>query len=80
MQGCAVAVQRLKETVRSISSATPVRFAIVGYRDHPMRDSKMVHSLKDTTEKKLKELMKLAPTSPFCTATFTEEAYIEMLQ
>jgi hypothetical protein len=56
----------------------PIKFAVVAYRDHPMRLSKMVIELRDLTLKKQKELEKLAPPS-HAEIQLTETEYIKRL-
>lgn len=53
-------VEECKKTISTIIEKTrqkypklPLKFSVVGYRDHPMRLSKMVHELKKIAQSKI---------------------------
>lgn len=57
----------------------PLQFSVVGYRDHPMRLSKMVMDLKKTALLKKQELLKIGPQSAFGSIKLSPEKYIKFL-
>jgi hypothetical protein len=62
-----------------MNSKLPIKFSVVGYRDHPMRHSKIVQSLKIVAERKLAECKKAIPKHMLSMANVSEIKYIKFL-
>lgn len=62
IEECINTVTQIITKTKEKNPKLPVRFAIVGYRDHPMRNSKILKALLDTANNRKRELLQIIAT------------------
>lgn len=76
---CKKTISMIIEKTRLKYPKLPLRFAVVGYRDHPMSLSKMVHELRRLAILKLEELQKIGNSHAVGAVKLPESKYIQIL-
>jgi hypothetical protein len=79
VEECKKTITQIIITTRDKNPKLPIRFSVVGYRDHPMRHSKVVQNLKKVAERKLVELKNAISGHILSMANISEIKYIKFL-